>query len=158
MANENLFLLYALLMGIFITFVYDLLRIWRRVLIHNQFWVSVEDLIFWCFCAIEVFWLMYHESNGTLRWFAVIGAVIGMALYKKTLSGFLVKYVSFGLKKIFAFLWKIIRFFLKPVFFVGKKVNKAKKAAKQRRKKLYSKARNKLTGYLKMLKIGLYKE
>ena len=32
MAEETLFMLYALLMGIFITFVYDLLRILRRQL------------------------------------------------------------------------------------------------------------------------------
>ena len=54
MANENIFLFYALIMGIFITFVYDILRIFRRVLPHNSFWVSVEDLCFWIYCSAEV--------------------------------------------------------------------------------------------------------
>ena len=83
MANENIFLFYALAMGIFITFLYDILRIIRRVLPHNHFWVSVEDLSFWIYCAAEVFLLLHHESDGALRWFAVLGALTGMLLYKK---------------------------------------------------------------------------
>ena len=91
MAAENEFMLYALLMGIFITFIYDILRIFRRVIPHNGFFVSLEDLFFWIYCAMEVFLLMYHESNGTLRWFAVLGAVAGMFAYKKLISPFFVK-------------------------------------------------------------------
>ena len=67
MVDENVFLLHSLLMGIFITFVYDLLRIFRRVAPHGQFLVSLEDLAFWVYCGGEVFLLMYRESNGTLR-------------------------------------------------------------------------------------------
>ena len=55
MASENEFLLYSLLTGIFITFVYDLLRIFRRVIPHKLIFVSLEDLAFWIYCAAEVF-------------------------------------------------------------------------------------------------------
>ena len=82
MAGENEFLLHALLMGIFITFIYDLLRIFRRVIPHNGFFVSMEDLAFWIYCGGEVFLMMYHEGNGSLRWFAVLGALSGMVLQK----------------------------------------------------------------------------
>lgn len=76
--SENEFLLHALCMGAFITFLYDCLRILRRVLPHGGFLVSLEDLVFWIYCAEQVFLLMYRESNGTLRWFAVLGALAGM--------------------------------------------------------------------------------
>ena len=55
MANENSFLLYALLMGIFITFIYDIIRIFRRVVPHGSFLVALEDIAFWIYCAAEVF-------------------------------------------------------------------------------------------------------
>ena len=58
-AQENLFLFYSVIMGIYITFLYDLLRIGRRVITHNGFWVSVEDLAFWIYCAMKVFYLMH---------------------------------------------------------------------------------------------------
>lgn len=120
MIDENRFLCYAFLLGIFITFVYDLLRILRRVLPHGKFWVSAEDFVFWIFCGVEVFLLMQRESNGTLRWFAVLGAFAGMILYKKTLSGFLVKRVSCLLKKLLAMITKIGAFLFRPAVLLKK--------------------------------------
>ena len=92
--NENVFLLHAFLLGVEITFLYDILRILRRVFAHGIGMVSLEDIAFWIYCAGKVFLLMFRESNGNLRWFAVLGAVLGMYLYHRTLSPLLVKYVS----------------------------------------------------------------
>lgn len=105
---ENLFLCYSVGMGIFITFVYDLLRIIRRVVRHNNFFVSLEDFLFWIFCAIAVFALMYRVGNGSLRWFAVIGALAGMGVYLKVVSPRFVRVVSGFLQKtvaLFIRLW-----------------------------------------------------
>ena len=159
MASENEFLLHALLMGIFITFIYDILRIFRRVVPHGGFLVSLEDLVFWIYCAAEVFLMMYHESNGNLRWFAVIGALIGMLLYKKLVSPRFVKYVSLWLGKVFQMLGKVLKFLLKP-FRLAKAKGKA--AAKTAGNKFYRLMRSgkrrikiRLTFFLKMLKMTL---
>lgn len=114
MTNEYQFLQYSLFTGIFITFVYDLLRIFRRVVPHRLFFVSLEDLAFWIYCAAEVFLLMYRVSNGTLRWFAVIGALTGMFLYIKLVSPLFVKYVSLVLNKITGFAGKILKWLCRP--------------------------------------------
>jgi len=156
MENENIFLFYALLMGIFITFVYDVLRIFRRVIPHTNLWISLEDIIFWIYCGVKVFLLMYHESNGTLRWFAIFGALVGMILYKKTISPFFVKYVSILLRKILDLVGKIITIILKPFFILKKKVKAAviKKKNRSSRKKFHIKwmLKKKLTFLRKMLK------
>lgn len=131
MATENEFLLQSLFMGVFITFIYDILRIFRRVIPHKKFAVSIEDIIFWIYCAAKVFLMMHHESNGTMRWFAVLGALTGMVLYIKLFSPFFVKGVSFVLTQIISFL-------LKPFMVVGRW------------------AKKKLTFLLKMLKMSLY--
>ena len=146
MANENVFLLHALIMGIFITFIYDILRIFRRVVPHSRFWVSMEDISFWVYCAAKVFFLMHNESNGTLRWFAVLGACVGMFAYKKLISSFFVKYVSRGLQKSFGFLFK-------PFITIGKK---AAGRLKKMIKKLWKFLKKKLTFLIKMLKMNLY--
>lgn len=99
--NENIFLLHAFLLGVEITFLYDILRILRRVFVHGTGMVSLEDIAFWIYCAGKVFLLMYRESNGNLRWFAVLGAVFGMYLYHRTCSPILVKYVSGFLNMLF---------------------------------------------------------
>lgn len=159
MANENQFLLHALLMGIFITFLYDILRIFRRVIPHIRFWVSVEDLIFWIYCAVEVFLLMHHESNGTLRWFAVFGALTGMLLYKKLVSPFFVKYVSMVLKRFVELLAKLGNILMSPFRTAGKNAaitaNKAGKWTKSRSRNVARLIKKKLTFFIKVLKMNL---
>lgn len=152
MADENEFLLHALFMGIFITFLYDLLRIFRRVIPHNIFFVSLEDLGFWIYCGAEVFLLMYHESNGTLRWFAVIGALSGMLLYRKLCSPMLIKYASLVLGKAVALLFRPVRVLLRIL-----KRGAAEAAGGTHRvlRRIRRGVKIRLTYFLKMLKIGL---
>lgn len=138
--SENIFLLYSLGMGVFITFVYDTFRIWRRVCAHNRFFVSLEDILFWIFCAVSVFYLMHTQSNGTLRWFAILGALTGMFLYKKTISPFFVKWVSMALKKALSIIGR-------PFAFLAKKRCRASGFVKKR-----------LTAFYKLLKIVLCKQ
>lgn len=122
--NENVFLLHAFLLGIEITFLYDILRILRRVFTHGNGMVSLEDIAFWIYCAGKVFLLMFRESNGNLRWFAVLGAVLGMYLYHRTLSPLLVKYVSGFLNMLLNPIHKALRI---SVRWVKKKLTRLRK-------------------------------
>ena len=158
MTDENIFVLYAFCMGIFITFVYDLLRIFRRVVSHNIFWVSVEDIAFWCFCAVEVFLLMYHVSNGTLRWFAVLGAMVGMGLYLKTASRFLVKYTSLLLQKVAAVLQKIFGIVFKPLFLLKACLRKTAGKTSGQGKRFITFLKKRLTAFAKVLKMVVCKQ
>lgn len=124
MVAETEFIRHAFYMGIFITFVYDILRVLRRVIPHPDFLVSLEDMGFWIYCAVKVFLLMYYESNGTLRWFAICAALVGMFLYIKLVSPFWIKYVSLLLGKILEILCMILKFILKPVYRVLRRSKK----------------------------------
>lgn len=149
--QDNIFLLHAFLMGIGVTFVYDGIRIFRRIAPHNVFWISVEDLLFWFVCAIEVFLLMHEESDGELRWFAVLGALIGMLLYKKTISNLYVKYVSLVLGKVTDF------FIGKPMKFMAKKTEKICGKAEQTKGRLWKWIKKKLTSGKKFIRMILCK-
>ncbi len=92
-------------MGVYIPFLYDWLRIFRRVIPHGSLWVSLEDFVFWIYCAAEVFLLMQRESQGTLRWFAIFGAAVGIWLYERLVGRYLVRLLSRFLSKI----WKRIK-------------------------------------------------
>lgn len=161
MATENEFMLHALYLGIYITFIYDILRVIRRVIPHKGFLVSVEDLFFWIYCAIKVFLLMYRESNGTLRWFAVLGALLGMFLYRKSVSPFLVKYTSLALGRILGFVRRILGILIRPFVTLGRRLrDRLARAARRRAVRLERKrerrrrfVKKKLTYLRKMLKI-----
>lgn len=148
--------MHALVMGIFITFVYDVIRIFRRVIPHNSFFVSMEDLGFWIYCGGSVFLLMYHESNGELRWFAVFGAIAGMLLYRKIFSSLFVKYVSFILSKVLEGLGKILGWLLRPLKILLQKAGRGIVCISRRISRRIKKTiKIRLTYLLKMLKIGL---
>lgn len=161
MVSENVFLLHALLMGIFISFVYDILRILRRVIPHNGFLISLEDLGFWIYCAAEVFLLMYHESNGSLRWFAVLGALAGMLAYRRLVSGILVKYVSLFLNRLMGLLGRVLRWVLGPFVCLGRKAGRGTRRAGGEIARIAGRIRrrikNRLTRFLKLFKMNLMK-
>jgi hypothetical protein len=161
MVNENIFLLHAICLGLGIIFVYDLLAICRRVIPHSGFWVSFEDLAFCIFCGVEVFLLMYRESNGTLRWFAVLGALAGMFLYKKTISKYFRKAMIWLLQKIICILQKFFGLLLKPVIWMAKKFFQNSKWAAGKMsaggKRSLTFCKKKLTQGMRMVKISITK-
>lgn len=153
--NEVSFFLHSFLMGIIITVTYDGFLILRRLIRHSNLLVSLEDMIFWITCAIGVFYMLYEENNGILRWFAVFGATLGMIAYKKSISSLIVNSVSTLIARIFHTLLNILRFILKPVKFLIRKIVRIFSFFSQKGKKVRKCAKNKLTGKMKLLKITL---
>jgi len=157
MSGDTLFLWQSVAVGIGITFLYDWLRILRSVIPHRQWAVSLEDLVFWLFCTISVFWWMYRVTNGGMRWFAVAGALVGMCLYKRLVSGLLVTYVSKLLQCILRILGKGLQILLRPVSVVGKELAKKGSAISQKRRKITGNLKIWLKNWFKVLKIRLCK-
>lgn len=113
MSEENQFLLRSILFGINMTFLYDIVLICRRVLAHRKFFESIEDLGFWIYVTIQGFWLMYKQCEGGLRWFAILGALVGIICYKKIVSPFLIKIGVAVISRILCFLKKKLTCFFK---------------------------------------------
>ncbi|NLL78378.1 MAG: hypothetical protein GX234_00920 [Clostridiales bacterium] len=113
------FLLRSVFLGLMITFLYDVIRIFRRVLRHGSFLVSLEDLAFWIFCSVCIFRLLYHENNGVFRWFVIMGAAAGMLFYKMTLSHFFVEYTARVICAVLEVFGKILKTLTKPARMAG---------------------------------------
>lgn len=155
--NEVTFLLHSFLLGIIITFVYDGFLILRRLIRHSLFLISLEDMIFWIACAIGVFYMLYEENNGVLRWFAVFGAALGMIVYKKSISSLIVNVMSTVIEYIFRAFYRVFRILFKPFGFAGKKICHICRCSSGKSKKVCKCLKNKLTERLKLLKITLCK-
>lgn len=90
----------AFFSGALITIVYDVLRIFRRILSHGNFWIGVEDFFFWIWTTFWIFSVLYRENDGNLRMYTILFMVFGMILYHKFLGEPVVKFVGRVLKKI----------------------------------------------------------
>ena len=156
-SHELNFLLYSFLLGIIITFFYDTIRIVRKIIKHNIFIVSLEDLIFWIGVTFSIFTLQYYENNGMFRWFSIIGAFLGMSIYKLTISQFYVNGISKVLLFIMKWIFKILKFLLRPIFYIENKTERGIAKILHKIGRIGKILKNRLTHKLKMIKITLCK-
>lgn len=156
--REVTFFLHSVVVGIIITFVYDWFLILRKLIKHGTIWISIEDFIFWAACGIGVFYMLYRENNGVLRWFAVLGAMLGMICYKFIISKRFVHIMSTCIYKIMWFLFRIIQIMLKPIKWLIFKLRRFFIFLKKKLKKLQNFIKKKLTVCIKMLKMVLCKQ
>ncbi len=102
---ETLFLLQSVKYGFLLSFLYDLLRVLRKVISHSDGLVALEDLGFWFYTGVRVFLMMQQMYNGSLRWFAILGGLLGIWVYCKIVSPLfmtLVDRILNRLRRIFA--------------------------------------------------------
>lgn len=93
-------LLASFLTGMLLLFVYDLLRIIRRLISHKSWMIGAEDLLFWIGSAIALFAMMYRENSGYIRGFAIGGVLVGMIIYNLVFSSWVIRGSVFLLEKI----------------------------------------------------------
>lgn len=121
---ELQFFLVSILWGVIILVIYDVLRIFRRVVKHKWFFVAVEDVLFWIVSAFLIFRMMYQQNNGTIRGFSILGMTLGMIVYNQSLSQFVVK----GISRIFLFInkgiHKILSFLAKPFSIISRRIKR----------------------------------
>lgn len=141
--QEVTFFLHSVFMGLLITFGYDWILVFRKLVKHGNVLTSVEDFIFWLVCGIAVFYMLYRENNGVLRWFAVVGASLGMLIYKAIIRDRFVYIMSTCIYKILWFIFRVIQVVLKPLkclffkgkrilYFIAKKIKKCQEFVKKR--------------------------
>ena len=143
-------LLAAFLTGALLLFIYDVLRIVRKIVPHKMWLVGAEDLLFWVGSALALFAMLYRENSGYIRGFVIGGVLVGMLLYNLLLSAWIVAGSVFLLKKILFVLSRppvwTARLFRKPLGFAGRRIKKLLRFFKKELKKLW-----------KTVKIGMCK-
>lgn len=120
--NEAVFFCVSVLCGMGLVLVYDLFRIFRRLIPHGNIWIGMEDVCYWIFCTVAVFLLLYQKNDGMMRAFCFFGIALGGVIYAFLLSRFVVKISVNILGTILKFLGKILKFIGKPFVKTGKKI------------------------------------
>lgn len=156
--QEVTFFLHSVLIGLVITFAYDWILIFRRLISHGKVLMSVEDLLYWLACGVSVFYMLYKENNGVLRWFAVMGAALGMLFYKLIVKNRFVYIMSTIIHKIMCFLFSVIQIVLKPLKWLFYAIRRCVRFFKIKLKKVKEFIKKRLTVFIKTLRIVLCKQ
>ncbi len=105
--NQTEQFFFSAILGIVIMVIYDIFRISRCFLTPSKLLSVVLDIIFWVASLILTFLFVATISGGFIRWFVVIGAFLGGAFYRITLSNFVyrefirfIKFVLLCIRKI----------------------------------------------------------
>ena len=127
--TQTIIFLQAILMGAVFGAVYDLFRIFRIAVPLPAGVIVAEDVIYFAFCGFMSFFLAMTVNFGQVRFFILLGELLGFLLYYLTLGVLVMKCAQ----QIIAF----IRWIGKKVAKIFGKLGKnAKKAVQKNRKHL----------------------
>ena len=141
---ELYFFLTSILWGGIVLLAYDVLRILRRLIKHDTFFIAIEDLIFWVIASLFIFAMIYHRNNGIIRGFSVMGMLLGGILYHFSVSELLVNLIA-----------KLIRVLLSPIMMALKKIKYFLRFIRLRSCKIINSLLFRLKKNLKSVKITL---
>lgn len=151
---ELQFFLVSVLWGGIIILFYDCLRIIRKVIKHKEFFIALEDVLYWVVSSLLIFNMMYKQNNGIIRAFSILAMFIGMILYYNLFSQLLVEGISLLLLKVKKIISKVISLIMKPTSWlisifnktigkiIRKTVKKLKKVAYIQIKRLKNKVKS----------------
>lgn len=155
MSFQALLFLLMVVLGMLLGFVYDIIRILRRIINHFWLLVQLEDIIYWIVAAGIVFLIMLDKTYGEIRFFVLLGVFLGMIIYFIALSpifmGVAMTIVSF-IGKLFS---RLFRIFMIPVRFFADLLRIPYKFIKKYRLKLKCFIKKVLKRYEKCEKIKL---
>jgi spore cortex biosynthesis protein YabQ len=107
--------LYSLGLGIIISLFYDIISSFRSALALKKKTVFFVDMGFWIINAFTVFLFLLSRTNGEIRGYVLLSILLGFILLRCTLSFYIVRFLSFVIKKVYKILSGIKRGFYSVV-------------------------------------------
>ncbi len=150
-SGDIVFFAAALLAGVIISFLYDLIRISRRIVPTGTSGVGIQDILFFAAAAIILFFAAFMKNHGEIRWQGFLGCGIGVSAYGilirnrfVNLGTTIVKWLiksALWLLKVVGFPVKIVlRALKKPIdiiaWYTGSRLRRARRAARCGRAKI----------------------
>ena len=144
--SETVFFFFSCASGVCAAFLYDILRVSRRIHSPSDAVVNIEDILFMTLSGVLLFVAAYLRNSGEIRWQGFIGWGIGAASYALIVKNrvlnagtFLVKWTveitRRTLKILFFPIALIMKALRRPIhivmWYTGQKIRRAKQVAKR---------------------------
>ena len=124
--NQSILFLRSLEIGVLMGTLFDLVRIFRKLIKHPNFLVQIEDMLYWIVCGFIGFYMLYVCNYADIRPFVFIGILLGAIFYFMTFSVIFMKIATIVIYYIKEFISKLIevikKYILAPIKCVLKKL------------------------------------
>lgn len=119
-SNQAYIFMVFSIVGVAIGLLFDFFRILRKTIKTNDIFTYIEDILFWILTGIIIILAMFYFCDGQLRFFMVMGIILGTVIYIFTISRYVIKVSVFIInfvKKIIGYPFVIIYQFIKRIIF-----------------------------------------
>ncbi len=139
LARQTQIFLGACLLGGFLGVIYDFFRISRLAFHLPRVVILLEDILFFSICGVITFLYLAETNDGRVRYFIMLGLLLGATLYYFTLGVVVMRVSTVIISFVSKTLRLLYRVFIRPVVVLGGKLRQqfikaAKKAIKMCKK------------------------
>jgi spore cortex biosynthesis protein YabQ len=136
-AQQTTAFLWAIFVGAALGLLYDSFRILRIAIPCGNTFIAVQDVLFFITCALVTFLFLLGQAEGKVRFFLLVGELLGGVLYFSTISipimgvsrkiiAVIRAVISFIARYLLLPLWRLVYWIvstiLRPVRFLGRKI------------------------------------
>lgn len=160
--SQIIIFLFSMLLGAFLSLVFDGFRISNAVLKVNLKRIFFEDVIYFILSAIITFTYILVVNSGEIRVYIIFGEVLGWIIYRLTIGKFIYKFILIVVKFLSKWFSKLKKYVISKIpkdkirKLIGKIKNKKPKFIKSSKPK--RKFLQKIRGKIKSkTKVGMNK-
>lgn len=85
-SGQYISFLYSFILGNAMGFIYDVFRFDRALFKRSNFFVFIQDILFWLICAFAFFSFSVVFASGQIRGYLLVGLLLGFLFFRLTFS------------------------------------------------------------------------
>ena len=106
------------LCGGLLYFLYDLFRVIRKESFASSAIIHLQEAVFWTLALVVMFFGLLYLNNGVVRFYELVGAILGAILYGLTLSKWVLQFFCRILTFFSRFFKLFFKILLTPILFM----------------------------------------
>ena len=114
-ADQTKIFLFACLLGVVLSGIYDIFRVIRIAVPHGKAAIFTEDMLFFCICTIFSFIFLLKTTDGQIRFFILLGEGLGWLLHHCTLGELIIRISGAIIKAVKAILHFLYKWIIRPI-------------------------------------------
>ncbi len=123
--QAKIFLIF-IIVGILISFIFDMFRIVRKVYKFTDIMIYIQDILFWILAGLILLFSIFKFNSGSIRLYLFFSVFIGAILYTCSISSIITNIGTGVLKVLNTILNYIIKILFIPIKVVHKIICKLK--------------------------------